>query len=232
MAAERFYLETGQKKVVAASVAWPGWCRIARDERTALGTLVDYGPRYGRVVEAADLGFEVPSGPESLTIVERVAGGSGTDYGAPSVVLSGDYEPVDAREHERLQALLAAYWAAFDRAVVAAAGKTLRKGPRGGGREVAAIVEHVVDSESGYLKVLGWTAEPAAKRASGQDTLVHHRQQILAGLAAAVAGKTESVGPRGGKRWPPRYFVRRVGWHVLDHLWEIEDRVIDNPLPL
>ena len=31
-------------------------------------------------------------------------------------------------------------------------------------------------------------------------------------------------GPRGGKRWLPRYFVRRVGWHVLDHALEIEDR--------
>ncbi|NOX63821.1 MAG: hypothetical protein GXP42_18035 [Chloroflexi bacterium] len=25
--------------------------------------------------------------------------------------------------------------------------------------------------------------------------------------------------------WPPRYFIRRVIWHVLDHAWEIEDRV-------
>ncbi len=22
-----------------------------------------------------------------------------------------------------------------------------------------------------------------------------------------------------------RYFVRRTAWHVLDHLWEIEDRL-------
>jgi hypothetical protein len=26
--------------------------------------------------------------------------------------------------------------------------------------------------------------------------------------------------------WPPRYFVRRVAWHVLDHAWEIEDRIL------
>jgi hypothetical protein len=26
-------------------------------------------------------------------------------------------------------------------------------------------------------------------------------------------------------RWPPRYVVRRAAWHVLDHAWEIEDRI-------
>jgi hypothetical protein len=25
--------------------------------------------------------------------------------------------------------------------------------------------------------------------------------------------------------WSPRYFARRAAWHVLDHAWEIEDRV-------
>jgi hypothetical protein len=24
--------------------------------------------------------------------------------------------------------------------------------------------------------------------------------------------------------WPPRYFMRRAAWHILDHAWEIEDR--------
>ncbi|WP_220448189.1 hypothetical protein [Nonomuraea diastatica] len=24
--------------------------------------------------------------------------------------------------------------------------------------------------------------------------------------------------------WPPRYALRRIAWHVIDHLWEIEDR--------
>ena len=26
------------------------------------------------------------------------------------------------------------------------------------------------------------------------------------------------------QKWPARYFVRRTAWHVLDHVWEIEDR--------
>jgi hypothetical protein len=29
--------------------------------------------------------------------------------------------------------------------------------------------------------------------------------------------------PMGGG-WPLRYAVRRFGWHVLDHPWEIEDK--------
>jgi hypothetical protein len=23
---------------------------------------------------------------------------------------------------------------------------------------------------------------------------------------------------------PPRYAIRRIAWHVLDHAWEIEDK--------
>lgn len=43
----------------------------------------------------------------------------------------------------------------------------------------------------------------------------------------AARGKELQVGPRGGKRWKPRYYVRRSAWHILDHAWEIEDRVIE-----
>lgn len=25
-------------------------------------------------------------------------------------------------------------------------------------------------------------------------------------------------------KWLPRYALRRVAWHVLDHAWEIEDK--------
>ena len=41
----------------------------------------------------------------------------------------------------------------------------------------------------------------------------------------ATQGEIAEYGPRGGKRWSPRYFVRREAWHVLDHIWEIEDRL-------
>ena len=50
------------------------------------------------------------------------------------------------------------------------------------------------------------------------------RDAVLAGLAAAARSEIPARGPRGGLRWRPRYFVRRVAWHLLDHAWEIEDR--------
>jgi hypothetical protein len=49
---------------------------------------------------------------------------------------------------------------------------------------------------------------------------------VLEALAAAAHGQLPTRGPRGGVIWAPRYFVRRVAWHVLDHVWEIEDRCI------
>lgn len=51
------------------------------------------------------------------------------------------------------------------------------------------------------------------------------RQTVLDALESAVKNGLPEKGPRGGKIWPARYFVRRVGWHVLDHAWEIEDRL-------
>ncbi len=52
------------------------------------------------------------------------------------------------------------------------------------------------------------------------------RGQIMSALDAAVNVGLPERGPRGGLIWPPRFFVRRVVWHVLDHAWEIEDRII------
>jgi hypothetical protein len=54
-------------------------------------------------------------------------------------------------------------------------------------------------------------------------TLPGHRARIE-DSAASVDGKIAARGPRGGTRWKPRFFVRRLLWHALDHLWEIEDR--------
>ena len=58
------------------------------------------------------------------------------------------------------------------------------------------------------------------------DNAEHHRLQLrmLEALAASVRGEVPQEGPRGGKKWSGRYFVRREAWHVLDHTWEIEDR--------
>lgn len=62
-------------------------------------------------------------------------------------------------------------------------------------------------------------ADPAAQMNQMLD-------EVLKALAAAVAGDLPTRGPRGGKLWVPRYFVRRVAWHVLDYAWEIKDRLV------
>jgi hypothetical protein len=63
-------------------------------------------------------------------------------------------------------------------------------------------------------------------KASQADSPEAVRQAILKTLEESVHGKIAAHGPRGGKRWLPRYFVRREAWHVLDHVWEIEDRLM------
>lgn len=214
------YLEVGKKRVIAGALDWPGWCRIGRDEAAALQALAEYWPRYAQVLGSADLGFPAPAGASAFVVVERLEGNTTTDFGAPDVAPAADAQPVGAAELERLQALLRACWHALDKAAQAAAGHELRKGPRGGGRDLGGVVDHVMHAEQGYLARLAWKRQPH----TGDDELRHTQHQVLAALAAAARGETPKRGPRGGVIWSPRYFVRRVAWHVLDHAWELEDR--------
>ena len=52
------------------------------------------------------------------------------------------------------------------------------------------------------------------------------REAILEALEAGMRGEIPEKGPRGGKIWPLRFYLRRVIWHTLDHAWEIEDRIV------
>jgi hypothetical protein len=209
------YLEVGTKRTFAGAVQWPGWCRAGRDEDVALEALLDYRPRYAAALAGSRLRF--PKAAPDLRVVERVTGGATTDFGAPGASPSADLRPVNAADLRRLGSVLAGCWRTFDRAVEAARGRELARGPRGGGRSLDKIVAHVDDADHAYLRSVGWTAAPG--------DLEHTRAAILEAAAAAARGEIEPVGPRGGRRWVPRYFVRRVAWHVLDHSWEIEDRM-------
>ena len=57
------FVETGKKKTFAGAVDWPGWCRGGRDEAGALQALVDYGPRYARVLHGPGVHYPVVHGP-------------------------------------------------------------------------------------------------------------------------------------------------------------------------
>jgi len=217
------YLEIGKKRTFAGALDWPGWCRGGRDAGAALQALCDYGPRYARVLDAAGLGFQAPAEAAAFAVVEQLAGDATTDFGTPGLAPSRDARPVNDAELRRFETLLQACWRAFDAAAQAAIGKELRKGPRGGGRDLERMVRHVLDADAAYLARFGCKVKPG-EAADPDQELRRTRQAILDALAAAARGEPPGQGPRGGLRWTPRYFVRRVAWHVLDHAWEIEDR--------
>jgi hypothetical protein len=206
-------IEGGVKRVFAGANAWPGWCRGGGTEESALEALLTYGPRYAKAMGRRRLGYVAPTDIGRFRVVERLTGNATTDFGAPGVAPRSDDRPVDEDGARRLAAIMKACWSALDRAAAAADGLVLRTGPRGGGRRLTAIVEHVADAEVAYLSKLG-------ARPSGGDA----RATILAVFASRARGEPPERIPRSGVLWPPRYFMRRAAWHVLDHAWEIEDR--------
>ena len=122
-----------------------------------------------------------------------------------------------------MQTLLEACWKAFDAAVKAAAGKELQKGPRGGGRDLDKIVQHVMEADAGYLYRIGVKYKVDQKSTQAEE-LARSRRAILEAVSPKSEREPVRKGPRGGVRLTLRYYVRRSAWHVLDHAWEIEDR--------
>ena len=219
------YLEIGQKRIFAGAVDWPGWCRSGRDETAALRALFDYRHRYAAVLQRTRLGFKEPTDASALVVIERLKGNTTTDFGAPDMPPSKDSMPISSAELLRFEKLLRACWRTFDASVNRSTGKTLRAGPRGGGRQMDAIIQHVLGAATGYLNQAGWKFQQD-DRADLASQLKETRNATLMALNAAANGEIPARGPRGGLRWTPRYFVRRVAWHILDHTWEIEDRAV------
>jgi hypothetical protein len=209
------YVEAGAKRVFAGAIAWPGWCRSARTEEDALESLVTYAPRYGKALARRKLGFEPPDDASSLRVRERLKGNATTDFGAPAMAPKADGRTFRDRDAERLVTILRASWGALDRAARTAEGRTLTKGPRGGGRDLEKIVAHVREAEGGYLYAVGGRPPKSGDA----------RRLIERVLASRSRGEPPERVPRSGKLWSPRYFVRRTAWHALDHAWEIEDRL-------
>jgi len=201
------YLEVGKKLVFASAVDWPGWCRSGKSEELALETLADYHPRYAVVTKQARIAF--PRRFE-FEVVERVPGSGATDFGVPEHIPACYGAAVSAAEAKRLTALVRAAWTVFDR-VAAGAPAELRKGPRGGGRDRDKMIDHVLEAESSYSRMLG-----IKPRDLETDAL---RDAIAAVLSAPSDG-----GPIAGKKWNQRYAASRIVWHVLDHAWEMEDK--------
>ena len=211
--------EIGQKRTFCWATDWPGWARAGKTRDLALEALVAYAPRYAAVAREAGLDF--PGAPGAVTahdvyVVESVPGGSGTDFGVPSAITAADRRPVDAAEAERLAALVAAAWIVFDR-VAAGAPAELRKGPRGGGRDTAKIVGHVVGADHAYAREIGVRLPPPP--ADDRAAVEAERSAMLEVLRRPSDGS-----PLAERRWTARYAARRIAWHAIDHAWEIEDR--------
>jgi len=219
------YVERGKKRTFAGATEWPGWCRSGRDEEAALAGLCAYGIRYQRVMATTHLEFQVPGDISDLVVIERLQGSSTTDFGAPGAVPSGDARALDPEEVLCLQEILQACWHFFDLAVDNARGHELQKGPRGGGRDLDAMIQHVIDADVAYLRRVGvkFTSHMGEEMS---QTLHRLRQVVHSAVVTTTADDAPGLGPQGGVRWLRRYFVRRIAWHSLDHAWEIEDRTL------
>src|SRR5204862_1038311 len=128
--------------------------------------------------------------------------------------------PVGPSELRRQIAFLDASWTAIARSSKAAAGLPLRKGPRGGGRELDAILRHVAEAEASYLSRLRGKYQKGEGEDVAADTK-RLREEIQDLLTRRVQGESIPLGKRTAPLWTPRYFVRRATWHALDHAWEI-----------
>lgn len=219
------FLEVGSKRIFAGAIDWPGWYGHGRDEKSAQEALLRTAPRYQQAIQSAQLGFAAPTDLSQLQITERIPGNSTTDFGAPDVPTSSDAQPMDEDTLRKCLAILRASWTTLRTTYQANLGKELRKGPRGGGRELDTILEHVLGANEGYLRRITWkvtTPRPQSLDAA----LLAMAEQTAQALTAAVTEGLPERGSRGGVIWRPLTFVRRATWHILDHAWEIEDRVL------
>ncbi len=223
------YLEAGAKRTFACAVDWPGWSRPGREEDEARDALVVYGTRYARAMGRAAGGLKLPTSAADLEVVERVEGGSGTDFGVPSTPPQLDDRPVSGTELRRLTDLLEASWSAVQEAADAAVGVELRKGPRGGGRGLQKILAHVMEGDEAYLREFGGRSEKRdADDIAGRWASV--RKALVDAVRTRVGGEPPPpMGRRTRPFWSVRYLIRRSAWHALDHAWEIEDRAAPDP---
>jgi hypothetical protein len=216
-------IETGKRRLFVSALAWPGWSRSVKTtegEEAALDLLADYADRYQAVARAARClrEFDAVTKNPRWRIVDRVPGDATTDFGAPSGASVKEDPRLDAEAARRMIALLDATWTVL-RGTAETSPASLRKGPRGGGRDRDAMVTHVVNAEAAYARKLG--VPDASTPKPGDDAAVDRlrgsiREALREHLRKGAAGSPGA--------WSPRYAVRRMAWHVMDHVWEMEDR--------
>jgi hypothetical protein len=213
----RVVLDVAPRKAFATAIEWPGWSRGAKTPDEAIAALLAYAPRYAKVAKRAKVDFEPPSAGD-VHVVERLHGGASTEFGIPATEAAADDDGMRPAELKRLLSLLEASWKTFDAAARRAEGVSLRLGPRGGGRQVPKMIEHVREADAGYLHALGMKGPGAS---ASLDEL---RRAFVEAVQARATGRPLDNPNKVRRPWSPRYAIRRSAWHALDHAWEIEDR--------
>jgi len=208
--------------VFAVAIDWLGLARWAKTEDEALEALIRYVPRYRKSLGAVAKALTEPRSGSQLKVVERVDGNATTDFGAPGVIATRDRRTLNDKELDQALKQLRGAWRAFERTAANTRGARLAPaGPRGGGRSLQKMVDHVREADEGYTSAIGLKSKPAGAEWSVVQ------QNFIAAVKARNAGELPDVGPRGGERWPALFAMRRSAWHSLDHAWELEDRSSD-----
>ncbi len=208
----RVLVEETAKKSFASALDWPGWARAGRTPELAIEALQEYADRYARIASRAKVEFL----PGTLAVCGREVGTATTVFGAPDAKAAQDHEPLTGEVLDQWLALLGASWAELDD-VVARAPAELVKGPRGGGRDRDEIVRHVCEAERSYGPKLGVRLPILPKTLPiPPGALAEHRSMLDLAFRSSRPDST----------WPLRYGLRRLVWHCVDHLWEIEDKIL------
>lgn len=215
------YIEEGARRYFACSLDWPGLCRSGKSEEAALEALGLYVPRYAKVAARAGQTFGLNDGTRWEVVAKVPTRSGGADFGVPTTVLESDAQLLGKAEGRRSAAVLEASWDYLDD-VVAEAPATLRKGPRGGGRDRDAIAAHVAAAEQMFAAKVG--VKLPVPQPGDEATVKSNRAEVLRWCQDAAPGVHRAAVAQRVKDWPARYAIRRLTWHVLDHAWEIEDK--------
>jgi hypothetical protein len=213
----RVVLEIGRKRrVVAGAMDWPGLDRWGTSEENAIEKLLSYVPRYADIAQRAGLAGTFAEATD-VEIVERVPGSSSTDFwGIAHVPSQIEAEVLSEVDLERRLDLLQSCWAWFDD-VAERVSPDLHPSGRSGGRTREQIIRHVYGNEPGQFTRKVEVRTPLDEVLT-QDGLATHRRDTMKAIRA-YNGEG-----RPARTWPIQFLVRRIGHHVTDHGWELEDR--------
>jgi hypothetical protein len=211
-------VEMGPKRKRFAAFArdWPGLERGGKTAEEAVAALKPYVARYGAIARRAGREDELAV-QRPLRVIDSYEGPGSTDFwGVSFGIARTDRAALSDEELNRQLDLLEAVWAEFD-SVGKRVSAELRKGPRGGGRDRASVVRHVLMNEEQWAKQQLRMDVPVGSVLTSKGLRTHRRDFVKRIRELHSAGEP-------ARRWPIRYLIRHTAYHNLDHAWEMEDK--------